>query len=174
MDEAVMGALSTWWQTVAMEHGAAEALAQLCVQLGQATERSSATFLADAALLLQPDSTAALGLLERRTPEAERRSLWTRYEAFLSHVPTPDLAADVRERLIALLFELGHSYSALLQVDLQLAALASDDLEDSAIEAAYQALLTEQLSIQAEPERVERLSLFVTPCEVPDLACAAE
>lgn len=172
----MMGALSAWWQDVADEHGAAEALARLCVQLGQETDRQAATFLAETALSLVPTSTAALALIERRTPDPERRALWLRYETFLANAPSPEVAADVRDRLIALLFELGHTYSALVQVDAQLTAVTPCDLTDSAIEAAYQALLAEQQATeQAESDaaQVAQLSRRYVPA-FDELADAAE
>lgn len=169
-------ALSAWWQDVADEHGAAEALARLCVRLGQETDRCAATFLADTALSLVPTSTAALALIERRTPDPERRALWLRYETFLANAPSPEVAADVRDRLIALLFELGHTYSALVQVDAQLAAVTPIDLTDSAIASAYEALLAEQQAAeQAESEGalvVQLSSRYAPPFD--ELADAAE
>lgn len=175
MDEAVWSALSSWWRGVASEHGSAEALARLCVQLGHRTDVPSALFLADEALTLSPSSKAALGLLERRTPDEGRRALWERYERFLAHAATASDAADVRERLVALLFELGHSYSALVEVDAQLASLVPESLTDDAIDAAYQALLAEDESAGDDEAAVLSLAQYRRPpFEAPDLADAAE
>ena len=165
-----MDPLSSWWQAVAARQGPGAALARVCLELAVRSDRETAAFLASAALDLTPGSAEALSMLERTLPTALRRQLWPRYEAFLKSDAAPGDAPRVRERLIALLFELGHAYSALTQVDQTLDALMADDLDAGDVQRAYASLLAEH-----EPlDHLDELSFYLCSWEQPLLAEAAE
>ena len=165
-----MEPLTSWWQAVVARQGPNAALARVCIELALRSERDEAAFLAGAALDLTPGSSEALGLLEQSLRAADRRALWPRYEAFLrSDAPAADLP-HVRERLIGLLFELGHAYSALTQVDQALDALMADRLNDDDVQQAYRA----QLAAHESSAQLEQLAFYLSAWEQPLLAEAAE
>jgi hypothetical protein len=170
VDGAAIEPLSSWWQALVARQGPGPALARMCIELALRSDRVTAAYLATTALDLTPGSGEALALLERTIAAPNRRLLWPRYEAFLaSEAPVADVPR-VREHLIALLFELGHAYSALAQVDETLDALMAADLDDDRVRRAYDTLLAEH-----EPfERLDELACPSCPCEPPLLAEAAE
>ena len=99
-----------------------------------------------------------------------RRQLWPRYAAFIAADAPPGDVPEVRARLISLLFELGHGYSALLQVDAALDALSTPRLRDDEVRRAYA-----EGAARAEPaEALDELEYYLTSCEEPLLAEAAE
>jgi len=167
---AVMEPLSSWWQADAARQGPGAALTRVCMELALRSDRETAAFLASAALDLTPGSGEALSMLERTLPRAKRGLLWPRYEAFLKSDAPPADEPRVRERLIALLFELGHAYSALTQVDQTLDALMADDLDAGDVQRAYAGLLAEH-----EPfDQLDELSFYLCSWDQPLLAEAAE
>lgn len=170
MNGAVMEPLSSWWHTVASRQGPKASLARVCLELALSSDRQTAVFLASTALDLTPGSGEALALLERTLPPDQRRALWPRYEAFLASDAPPADVPRVRERLIALLFELGHAYSALAQVDAALDELMAGQLRDADVQRAFDGAREAR-----EPEReLDELAYYLCACEQPLLAEAAE
>lgn len=165
-----MASLHSWWLANATSQGPAPALVRVCLELALASDRATAAFLAGTALDLVPGSGEALALLERVIDPADRRLLWSRYEAFIASDAPPADVPGVRARLVSLLFELGHGYSALLAVDASLDALMADDLCHEDVRNAYAEALAEAEAIAA----MEELAYYLTTCEQPLLAEAAE
>ena len=170
MNGAVMEPLTFWWQTVVTRQGPGAALARVCMELALRSDREAAAFLASAALDLTAGSGEALALLERTIAPADRRALWPRYEKFLASEAPPADTPRVRERLITLLFELGHAYSALAQVDHMLDTLMADDLSELDVQRAYRELLAEQ----QPSEQLNDLAFYLGAWDQPLLAEAAE
>ena len=170
MNGAVMEPLTSWWQAVVARQGHRPALAGVCLELAARSEPDVAAFLAGAALDLTPDSAEALALLERSVPARDRRVLWPRYEAFLASDAPPADMSDVRQRLIDLLFDLGHAYSALTQVDQALDGLMGTDLSDQDVERAYRSMVEPA----QPPGQLSQLAVYLSAWEQPLLADAAE
>ena len=185
MDERVLGRLAEWWASASSRGHEAAALAALCVHFAHVSGRPAAVFLAGHALDLDGANLAALQCLEALAEYLGPAELCRRYETFLAEAsvrheaglaaPSEETLSLVRNRLVRVLFGLGHTYSALRHVDAELEQLAAGGPGQAEFDRACAALARE---VERERAYAARRATYALPDQLAqldyDLACCAQ